>query len=300
MMANIRQVKLELFRSGPPHNQLLSPLMLYYAVCGSEGGVSIKFPFEHQKLLNRLSRLRYKVDNNAISSQQREAEVRDLGEIIGDILGQIPTLVSKLGRSGNNELLIHLRLSMSAYELALIPYELAIGADGFPASGSPLFLQSRLPITITREVRHGQPLLINWNRPPKILFAYACPQGFDFVPLHEHLNALRLAIDPWIKWKPTDIERIEEVKSMLTVLPNASLDQIQNACLENEFTHVHILAHGAAYEESGEQHFGLALASDNSDAADIVSGERLSIALAAYDSNKGQANRPTLVKFIDL
>ena len=295
-MTTIRHVNLELLRSGPAHNQLLSPLTPYYAICGSEGGVTIKFPFEHRQLLNRLTRLRYVTNKEAIPPQQREAEVRELGEIIGRILGQIPTLISELGYAGSDEKLVHLRLSMSAYELALIPYELAIGTDGFPASGSPLFLQSHLPITITREVRHGQPLPVKWNRPPRILFAYACPKGFDFVPLHDHLDALRLAIDPWVKWKESDQEKLKEIKSILTVIPNATLDQIRNACLEDDYSYVHILAHGADYEEAGEKHFGLALCSENNnDIADIVSGERLSIALAAHDSNQCKANRPSIV-----
>ena len=295
-MTDIRQVKLEIFRSGPAHNQLLSPLTPYYAICGSEGGITIKFPFEHRQLLNRLTRLRYATKTDNISSQQREAEVRELGEIIGRVLGQIPTLVSELGHAGSNDNLVHLRLSISAYELALLPYELAIGTNGFPASGSPLFLQPHIPITITREVRHGQPLPIKWNRPPRILFVYACPEGFNLVPYQEHLEALRLAIDPWVKWKATNQERVEEVKSILSIIPNATLNQIRNACLENEFSYIHILAHGAAYEEEGEQHFGLALSHESNPCrVDVVSGERLAIALAANNSNQCQSNQPTLV-----
>ena len=39
-MSEIRNVKLELLRSGPAHNQLLSPLTPYLALCGAEGPVT--------------------------------------------------------------------------------------------------------------------------------------------------------------------------------------------------------------------------------------------------------------------
>ena len=39
--AQIGTLKLELLRSGPSHNQLLSPLTAYIALCGSDGPVKI-------------------------------------------------------------------------------------------------------------------------------------------------------------------------------------------------------------------------------------------------------------------
>lgn len=57
--AQIGTLKLELLRSGPSHNQLLSPLTAYIALCGSDGPVTIRIPLEHRQLLARISRLRY-------------------------------------------------------------------------------------------------------------------------------------------------------------------------------------------------------------------------------------------------
>jgi len=53
-------------------------------------------------------------------------------------------------------------------------------------------------------------------------------------------------VEPWVKIKNEGKaqERVEEVKKILTVLPNATLKQIRDACAETDYTHVHILAHG--------------------------------------------------------
>jgi len=57
-MDDIRDIRLEFLRSGPAHNQLISPLTSYMALCGAEGPVSVHLPFEHAQLLTRLERLR--------------------------------------------------------------------------------------------------------------------------------------------------------------------------------------------------------------------------------------------------
>ncbi|MGR9086442.1 MAG: CHAT domain-containing protein [Gammaproteobacteria bacterium] len=294
---SIHRVKLEFLRSGPAHNQLLSPLTPYVALCGEDGPVTVQMPFEHRQLLMRLRRLRYESEKNPDRDEQRQAEVRDMGEAIGRILGQIPALLSELGDTGgDNGALVHLALSLSAFELGLIPFELAVGVDGFPCSGSPLFLQTRIPITVTREIRRGNPLPIQWNRPPRILFAFSEPDGL-VVPAQAHLNALRSAIDPWVKLRGAGMarERIGDVKKILTVLPNATLKQIREACVATEYTHVHILAHGAPLENSGDKRYGVALCSDLDGRQDVVDGERLAIALTARDASGTMKFCPTLV-----
>jgi hypothetical protein len=152
-------------------------------------------PFEHRQLLNRLERLRYGSAAGQISTQQREAEVREMGEALGRVLAQVPALLSEIGNArSEGGRLVHLRLSLSAFELGLVPFEFAIAPDGFPQSGSPLFLQSRSPISITREIRRGRPLPLDWNRPPRILFAFASPGDLPAVPAQDHLRALRRAV----------------------------------------------------------------------------------------------------------
>src|SRR5262245_56225509 len=138
-MSEIRNVKLELLRSGPANNQLLSPLTPYMALCGADGPVTVTIPFEHGQLLTRLDRLRYEIEGREVPPSQREAEAREIGEALGRVLSQVPGLLSELSSARDEQReLVHLRLSMGAYELALVPFELAIAQDGYPGSGSPL------------------------------------------------------------------------------------------------------------------------------------------------------------------
>ncbi|MGR9037139.1 MAG: CHAT domain-containing protein [Gammaproteobacteria bacterium] len=293
--SRIENVKLELLRPGPAHNQLLSPLTPYIAICGSDGPVTVQMPFEHRQLLMRLRRLRYPMGKDPATDEQRQSEVRDVGEAIGGVLGQVPALLSELcNASSEKGKLIHLRLALSAFELGMIPFEAAVAPDGFPGSGSPLFLQMRLPITITREIRRGRPLPVEWNRKPRILFAFAAPDGL-YVPAQAHLQALREAVEPWVNIKNNDMDRLPEVKKLLTVLPDASLEKIRQECAVNEYTHVHILAHGAPFKNVGEDRYGVALCSDLDKSADVVDGERLAIALTTRDPSGTARFRPTVV-----
>jgi hypothetical protein len=57
-VSSIREVEFELLRAGPAHNQLLSTLTPYIALCGPNGPSTVHVPFEHQRLLTRLERLR--------------------------------------------------------------------------------------------------------------------------------------------------------------------------------------------------------------------------------------------------
>jgi len=178
--------------------------------------------------------------------------------------------------------------------LGMIPFEAAISPDGYPGSGSPLFLQMRTPISITREIRRGRPLPVEWNRPPRILFAYAAPNGL-YVPAQTHLQALREAIEPWVKIKDSDRDRLPEIKKILTIIPNASLEKIRKECATTEYTHVHILAHGASFKNAGEELYGMALCNEYDQTPDIVDGQRLAIALTARDSSGTARFRPTVV-----
>ena len=244
----------------------------------------------------RLKRLKYPLDKDPATDDQRQAELRDIGESLGRIFAQVPALISELGAAAaDKSSLVHLSLSMSAFELGLLPFEAAIAADGFPGTGAPLFLQMRTPVSITREVRRGRPLPMNWARTPKILFAFAAPAG-SYVPSQSHLQALREAIEPWVKLKDSPEQRISEVKKLLTVLPQATLEQLRTLCATQEFTHVHILAHGAPYQQSGDEHYGVALCSEaGPEQVDVVDGERLAIALTANDALGTTHCRPTVV-----
>lgn len=294
-MSSIRSVQLELLRAGPAHNQLLSTLTPYIALCGPNGPTTVHVPFEHQQLLTRLERLRYGAPGEPISASQRQAEVRQIGEDVGKLFGSIPALLTELSQAGDEQgRLLNLRLSITAYELGLIPFETAISPDGIPGSGSRLQLRSL--VSITREVRRGQPLPVEWNRKPKILFAYASPPGLAPVPAKDHLMALRRAIDPWVAISSDAEGRLCSVKQLLTVLPDATLEKLRDACRADEYTHVHLLAHGASFKDAGNDRYGIALLTDGG-AVDftVVDGERLAIALMGRDASGRTHKPPTLV-----
>ncbi|MBA2591991.1 MAG: CHAT domain-containing protein [Pseudomonadota bacterium] len=91
-------------------------------------------------------------------------------------------------------------------------------------------------------------------------------------------------------------DRLNDIKAILTVMPDANLEKIREVCAWTEYTHVHILAHGAPFEEAGDNRYGIALCSDTQQAqGDVVDGERLAIALSSWDSSGRAKYRPTVV-----
>ena len=297
-MAAIHTVVLEILRPGPPHNQLLSPLTPYLALCGEGSPVTFRIHFEHHQLLNRLERLRYITEGGRalVPERMRQAELQELGAEVARILAEIPTLTAEISEaSGNRPRLIHLRLALSGSELALIPFELANAPQGFPGERLELQLQASAPITLTREIRRGRPLPVHWNRTPRILFAFAAPGGMT-VPFREHTHALRLALEPWVRRAASAERRLPLIKEHLTLLAEATLEDIRRACAAADYTHVHLLAHGVAFEQAGEPRFGLALASPRDRSRpEIVEGRRLAQALRAVRADGRGQSQPSVV-----
>lgn len=281
-MSSSRSVKLELLRHGPPHNQLLSPLTDYIALCGNHPPATVRMPFEHSQLLNRLKVLRYGAGNQ---KSIREHHLQDMAQIVGHgVLGNIPGLIADLTDQRNadcqcdGEYFTQLRLIVSASELALIPYEIAIAPDGFPGAGQSLLLQSQSPLCMTREVRRVTHEPFRWPDKPKILFITATPKGQD-VPYDAHLNALRKAVDPWTKNLDPKLNAAERLADHLVVLKDASINSIREACRQDRFSYIHILAHGANFKKADDDRFGLALHSEFGEPVDVVDGDRLAAAL---------------------
>lgn len=294
MREGIRDTRLELVRNGPEHNQLLSPLTPYIALCGPWPPRTITMPFEHRELITRLARLRYVTGGSAVSAEQSDAELCSIGAAVGRVLGEVPGLqaaLSDVSRDGAH--LVHLRLSLNALELAMIPFETAVAPDNLPGSGAALLL--RTPTVITREIRRSQPIDVRWNREYRILFAFATQPGSPPVPAQAHLEALRRVIDPYVPIvddRADKYERVRNVQAQLTVLPEASLKEIGDACRALDYTHVHILAHGAALGDGTTRRYGVVLRDDQSPTGyKVVDGETLAIALRGADSST-VANKP--------
>lgn len=305
-----RDVELEIVRPGPPHNQPLNELTQYMALCGENSPITFTMPFEHAELLSRLDHLRYFVESAdgrmvPVGSKIRESTLGRLGIEMGALLNDIRSLGTELAsvrpenwrRDGDDDQIAHLRIVLSGSELAILPFELAVAPDAMPGEGQELFLQSRVQIVPTREIRRSRPLstrLSDFHR-PKVLFAFAAP-GSD-VPAVEHLRAIRSSLDPWVgkadSAAPDDEDRPAELKRHLRVLPNASLHAIEALCEQERFSHVHILAHGDTYREAGQDRWGVALCSDTDpQRKNVVSGKRLAHALSVESTDRNSRSAP--------
>ena len=274
----MRTLTLELLRHGPAHNQLLSPLTPYLALCENHPAVTLQLPMEHNQLLHRLGALSYR-----LGEASRGFQLHDTAKLLADLLGSIPGLTADMngqgGAAGSGDPaqadgITHLRLVLSASELALLPFELTLSPPGCPGEGQPLLLQSLSPVCITRETRRVAQSQLVWPDETRVLFVVASPAGQEPVPALAHLLALRQRIEPWVG-------RPGQLDQHLTVLSHASLEDIETACAATAFTHVHLLAHGSEYRDGYDTRFGLMLhrAGDPDGAADLVSGERLASAL---------------------
>ncbi|MGF6789734.1 CHAT domain-containing protein [Paraburkholderia sp. 35.1] len=294
----MRKITLELLRQGPSHNQLLSPLTAYIALCENHSAVTLHVPFEHNQMLHRLRALSYQ-----LGPEVREFQLSDTAAVLGKLLGEIPGLTADLNRRSadatSEEPVTHLRLILSASELALLPFELATAPGGCPGEGHPLALQTQQPLCITRETRRVPEEFVRWPSKPRILFAYASPPGFEEVPAGAHLLALREALAPWLPLSDDldDDERLEIVEDRLSVLPDATVASLERACAANDYTHVHILAHGVDLPGGYDQRFGVALISHTEpNGYEVVSGARLASILRTPCRDKaGKFVRPAVV-----
>jgi hypothetical protein len=291
----MRTITLELLRHGTAHNQLLSPLTPYLALCENHAAVTLHVPFEHNQFLYRLRSLTYK-----LRDESRTFQLNDTARVLGDLLSEIPGLTAESNkRDETAEPLTHLRLIISASELALLPFELALSPNGLPGAGQHLLLQPQMPICLTREIRRVRGEHVEWPRKQKILFVTAAPPGVGTIPLEAHLLVLRRAIAPWVyHYDPNDTaQQRDRVDDHLRVLPNASIEAIEEACASGRYTHVHILAHGVEVQENYDTRFALALHSARDpQQIEHVSGARLATALRATRRQDGEGlSMPSVV-----
>jgi beta-lactamase superfamily II metal-dependent hydrolase len=309
----IRLVDVEFLRSGPPHNQLLSPLTQYLAVCNNSSAGVVTVPYEQARFERKLSDLRY----GGSGGDDLRTVLHEVGEEVAKVLGAVPglpgALTSDTGQPGSGSM-IHLRLKLSASELAMLPFELAkVPISATQSSEAFLAIQTRPPVVITRSVRSISPDAVRWPSRPRILFVSS---HRDDVPFDAHREALLAAIrpfrfdeavppsrldkqdlyegkarpkDPWRPWQRGDA--CERIGRLLTILHDPSANDILDECRSDPdapYTHVHILAHGVL--EGPE--YGLVLRGENG-ADDVVPGERLASALTVV--TRKEVHRPAVV-----
>ena len=93
-----------------------------------------------------------------------------------------------------------------------------------------------------------------------------------------------------------EAERKKSVRRLLTVLPDATLESLREACRSADYTHVHLLAHGASFRDAGNDRYGVALLGGSGDGSyTVVDGERLAIALMGRDASGRCKPPPTVV-----
>ncbi|MFL6200549.1 MAG: CHAT domain-containing protein [Thermoanaerobaculia bacterium] len=279
----IRLVNVEFLRPGPPHNQLLSPLTQYLAVCGDAGAGVVTVPYEHGRFERLLKELRYETGD----PEDRLAMLHDLGMEIGRFLGGVPGLPGALTIDLNHPgTLIHLRLTLSASELALLPFELAKAPVTASVSGeSWLAIQTRPPVCVTRNIRTVSPEGVIWPERPRILFIAG-----ENVPYEQHRTVLVGAIERFQYPKVDDLNSgtwREQFGDLLTILINPTLADVQRECRSNPYTHIHVLMHGDLIESSPGA-YGLAFQGADG-TADVVSGDRFRTAITCLQ------HRPTVV-----
>jgi beta-lactamase superfamily II metal-dependent hydrolase len=288
----IKQVQVEFLRGGPPHNQLLSPLTSYLAISGNAGAGIVRVPYEHAEFERRLKDLRYETGDTS----DRQAMLHSIGTEMGQMLGAVPGVPGALD-STRSETFIHLRITLSASELALLPFELSKVPVSATSTGENwLSLQSRPPVCITRNIRTVSPEGVTWPDTPRILFIVG---DKDSTPYLEHRQVMLSAIEPFrypadpqapqIEFNEND--RCQRYEKLLTILVNPTLGEIRTECNRHAYTHVHVLAHGDLNDASRNS-FGLVLF-DEHGAPNIVSGEQFAGALISVQGHG--IHRPTVV-----
>ncbi|MFZ4699599.1 MAG: CHAT domain-containing protein, partial [Candidatus Methylumidiphilus sp.] len=299
----IRTVTVELLRAGPAHNQLLSPLTQYLGICGFSGAGIVTLPHEHATFLRRTNAMHY--DGGA--DKERQAVLRDLGLDIAKVLGSVPNLPGALTAGGAAETLVHLRLTLTASELALLPFELSkVPINANSADESWLALQTAVPVCITRRSRNVASEGVRLPEVPRILFIASNPDSAN-IPYDEHRKELIEAVKPFlypdefteiagkvgeVKGKLSLDDRREQFGNWLTIIKDAGFDEVVAECAAVQYTHIHILAHGDKLPNAEDTAYGLVLRGAGAD-PDLVSGERLASAFARIVGDK--IHRPTLV-----
>jgi hypothetical protein len=292
-------VELQLLRHGPPHNQLLSPLTEYLALCGDHPNTTLRIPLEHSALETRLRALNYRD-----SEETRIDQLREMARIASELLARVPGLIADLSsdRAGGKPF-VHLSIASRASELALFPFELALAPDGFPGAGQALCLQKRLPVCLTRRSKNVRNDGFDWDRSFKILLV-ASDAGGE-IPLQQHYALLRKLVEPWVGTMPSDDpdRKKRKRRRVLRLLTQANVDKIQRTLCDEvtdtgePFTHIHVLAHGCDLPET-DRRSGIALHHPTRTGIDGVDGRRLAEALGCLPDFPSSAKRvfgPTVV-----
>jgi len=266
-MTRIHTLDIELVRPGPPHNQLLSPMMPYTVLVGDHPPITHHFEMEHRLLKHHLASLRRAAEGESVQPLASHVALQDL---IGGLLHKLP-----LPQRRDTDWL-ELRFVINPRELGVLPLELAM--DTARPDAPPLLVDPAQRIILTRKVRQGIAGDSTPARSPRVLFVVSAAGGP--VPAQAHLHALRKAMDRILPPRPfTTLPRVGET---LRILSNASLATLRHTIRTGRYTHIHILAHGRAIDTPHGPSFGVVLDPDPTSgiqSSTVASGEKLAEAL---------------------
>ena len=114
-------------------------------------------------------------DADPLREALRLQAIAHLQRDVSQLLGSLRCLAHELSAASARRDPVHLRVVTTPLELAALPLELALGANGMPGTGIALTTQRERPVVITRESRRIAPRGTAWPTRPKVLFAW-CEQ----------------------------------------------------------------------------------------------------------------------------
>jgi len=269
-------------RTGSPNNFVLNPDTRYISMCGSKPEVSFSIDCGQYDFIRMVNGLRYTDADPEASS----GAISFFNHLTSKFFEDLKFL--KVDENDFSPL--HIRLVITPFELAQIPFEFILSPSNIAGDQKiPLLANPERKFTMTREVRQESEARYIWPHKPRILFAWAQPDPEMTVPYQEHLAVLESIVIPLAKPKKDIPGPVPNIGEFLTELPDASLESIrkklQEAIAEQApYTHVHILAHGGQKLVYGVTEFRLIICKEGTkDVVQKIDGNSLAEALLPTD-----------------
>lgn len=275
----MKSLNIGIARAGTPNNYLLNEDTRYISMFGNKPEVTFSIPFGHDKLIEKIGKLRY----NEADPSSAEESIAFFQRVTSKLLQDLKYLT--IEESDNSPL--HIRLVTTPLELAQIPFEFFLCPPNISDGKEiPLLAHPNRTITLTREIRQESEKNYTWPHKPRILFAWAHPDPKLPVPYEEHQAILEELVRPLARPMSSSPYPEPNLEEFLTILPHASVEaimqKVSDAQKENKpFTHIHLLAHGGSQIlHASVLEFRLMLCRNNTtDKVKRVTGESLAKAL---------------------
>jgi hypothetical protein len=219
----VESLLVEFHRFGPSERGI-QPGERYIRTSGWDApAVEVTTQLDQYQFLKTLNRLRYR---RGVAPDQVGAALDLLSTHAGAMLPEVAA------REPGD--LVQIDLVSNAAELWAFPFEACC------REGEPWFASRDRPVVLTRRIRgEAAPLPAAWPARPRVLFVHA-PRAADLPQalIDDHVAALSRALRPWAPKGPGS--------EPLAVREAWGPADFAAARGDTRFTHVHVLAHGAA------------------------------------------------------